>query len=192
MNPADIEKIKPNLARPAPSGVISATLYRRQCATYAWDSGCRYGFLLTAERVIVLRFRLVRKGESTYDIFLGVEYHYFPYQAEEDLAREQPTLCKAVWALVMMAQNRQHRDIVPLGEMVPIDIWYTYMAPDRAHYIHHLSEIIRETLPNNTPAESFVDISRALREALWRILGRISILLGQGPGHWRQGSQFRV
>ncbi|KAK8133679.1 hypothetical protein PG984_005691 [Apiospora sp. TS-2023a] len=193
MNPADIEKIKPNLARPIPFRVYCATLCLRQCATYAWNSRCRYAFLLTAEHVIIFRFHLVRKGKSTNDKFLGVEYDYFPYPGEENLDREHPTLCKAIWSLVMMAQNAQHRDIVPLGEMLPLDTWYIYMAaPDRAYYVHHISEIIRDTIPSNTPPDRIVNISRAPREALWRILGRINILLGRAPGHRRQDSKDSI
>lgn len=163
----------------------------RQCASYAWLSKCRYVFLITAKHVLVFRFHLVEKGENTLDTVLGVEYDYFPYRVE-DLEQEQPTLSKAIWAQMMMAQNPQHREVVPLSEMVSLDTWYSYTKNAHTYYIHHLSEIVRETLPDSISAERVVDIFKSTKDVVQRIVRRVNGLRVPASRHRDQVSQGRV
>ncbi|KAK7921393.1 hypothetical protein PG985_009415 [Apiospora marii] len=161
INPADEDEWEE-----PPAEIVAANWCLRQCGTYAWQTGCRYMFLVTVEYVTVLRFHLVEGGgeeDPTSSTVLGVEYAYFPYSRHGE---QELSLCKTVWALTLMAQHPRHRDIVPRRRMLPLNTWYAYTtaAEGRTYYIHHLSEIIRDSIPGNGP--KIIDISKARDEEL--------------------------
>ncbi|KAK7977269.1 hypothetical protein PG988_004759 [Apiospora saccharicola] len=176
MNPAILDRMREKPGDPI-RGSKSAIQVLRQCATYAWLSRCR--------------FHLVEKGENTFNTVLGVEYDYFPYRVE-DLEQEQPTLCKAIWAQMMMAQNPQHCDVVPLSEMVSLSTWYKYTKDAHTYYIHHISEVIRETLPGSVSTEKVVDIFKTTKDVFQRIARGVNVFKERASGNRHQVSQGRV
>ncbi|KAK8009260.1 hypothetical protein PG991_011811 [Apiospora marii] len=171
INPADGDEWEE-----PPAEIAAASWCLRQCGTYAWQAECRYMFLVTVEYVTVLRFYLVEGGgeeDLAISTVLGVEYDYFPYSRHGE---RELSLCKTVWALTLMAQHPRHRDIVPRRRMLPLNTWYSYTtaAEGRTYYVHHLSEIIRDSIPGNEP--KIIDISKARDEDL---IQRIALRVGE-------------
>lgn len=175
-DPTDVAFINPadeDAWEAPPPEVTAANWCLRQCGTYAWETGCRYMILVTADYVTVLRFHLVAagdEGDPVSSTVLGVEYEYFPYSSR---GGQGLPLCKVIWALMLMAQHPGHRDIVPRRRTLPLNTWYAYKtAAGRTYYVHHISEIVRDSAPGNEP--KIVDISKARdRDLIQRIARRV-------------------
>ncbi|KAK8039462.1 hypothetical protein PG993_007873 [Apiospora rasikravindrae] len=119
--------------------------------TYSLVTQYRYAFLVTAEYLTIFRFNRISKDEEDNEehpelTVLGVEYCFLPYSNEGE---QQLTLTEAIWALTLMAQHPQHRNLIPLGRMLPLNSWYTHAKDGHTYYIHHISELVRDTSPGD-------------------------------------------
>jgi len=84
-------------------------------AVYANHDETRYGFVLTDQEVIVVR--------TFYDNShaLGEEWQAISWDASGD-GTLTPSL--AVWFLVMMALNEEHRRVHPWAGTLPLNVWW--------------------------------------------------------------------
>lgn len=57
--------------------------------------------------------------------------------------------------------------------MLPLNSWYAYSAAGgRTYYVHHISEIVRDSVPGNEP--KIIDISKARnKDLVQRIASRL-------------------
>lgn len=106
-----------------------------QLAIYSHYGRTRYGFVLTNEEVVVVR------NFSENGLDFGIECQTIPWSASGE---NTLTVCLAVWALVMMALNDDHRAVRSRNDTLPLNFWLRGQDADgRVFYKHHLS--LRET-----------------------------------------------
>ncbi|RSL62425.1 hypothetical protein CEP53_004756 [Fusarium sp. AF-6] len=102
-----------------------------QLATYAQMGGTRYAFIMTDKEVVVVRFISDSNGQY------GAEWQAIPRSASGEGTL---TVGLAIWALIMMSLNEQHRAVATEGETLPINFWWREQGVDgRVTYRHHLS-----------------------------------------------------
>ncbi|KAF5724218.1 hypothetical protein FMUND_1009 [Fusarium mundagurra] len=93
---------------------------------YAQLSGSRYTFAITDTEVVVIRFHSLDGGET------GAQWNAIPRSA---CGEGTLTMNLAIWALIMMSLNDQHRSVVEHARTAPINAWSAYDG----FYRNHLS-----------------------------------------------------
>jgi hypothetical protein len=83
-------------------------------AHYAQYSGTRYSFAMTDAEVVVIRFHSLDGGA------LGAQWNAIPRSA---CGEGTLTINLALWALIMMSMNSQHRSVVEYKRTIPINAW---------------------------------------------------------------------
>ncbi|KAI8676297.1 hypothetical protein NCS56_00517100 [Fusarium sp. Ph1] len=102
-----------------------------QLATYARESKTRYGFVMTDKEVVVVRFSVGTCGEYI------AEWQAIPRSANDEGVL---TVGLAVWSLVMMSLNENHRTVATETQTLPINLWWgEQRAGGDINYRHHLS-----------------------------------------------------
>ncbi|KAF5661590.1 hypothetical protein FCIRC_11776 [Fusarium circinatum] len=93
---------------------------------YAQPSGTRYSFAITDTEVVVIRFHSLEGGET------GAQWNAIPRSA---CGEGILTVNLAIWALIMMSLNDQHRSVVEYARTIPINAWSAHDG----FYHNHLS-----------------------------------------------------
>ncbi|KAJ4328868.1 hypothetical protein N0V84_000656 [Fusarium piperis] len=102
-----------------------------QLAKYAKLSKTRYGFIMTDKEVVVVRFMADSNGQY------GAEWQAIPRSASGEGTL---TVGLAVWALIMMSLDENHRAVATEAETLPINLWWRERGVDgRVTFRHHLS-----------------------------------------------------
>ncbi|KAF5694989.1 hypothetical protein FDENT_694 [Fusarium denticulatum] len=93
---------------------------------YAQPSGTRYSFAITDTEVVVIRFHSLDGGGT------GAQWNAIPRSA---CGEGTLTINLAIWALIMMSLNDQHRSVVEHARTAPINAWSAHDG----FYCNHLS-----------------------------------------------------
>ncbi|KAF5540305.1 hypothetical protein FPHYL_12088 [Fusarium phyllophilum] len=93
---------------------------------YAQPSGTRYSFAITDTEVVVIRSHSLDGGET------GTQWNAIPRSA---CGEGTLTINLAIWALIMMSLNDQHRSVVEHTRTVPVNAWSAHDG----FYCNHLS-----------------------------------------------------
>ncbi|RKL47715.1 hypothetical protein BFJ72_g1946 [Fusarium proliferatum] len=101
---------------------------------YAEPSGTRYSFAITDTEVVVIRFHSLNGGET------GAQWKAIPRSA---CGEGTLTINLAIWALIMMSLNDQHRSVVEYARTTPINAWSAHDG----FYCNHLSGRRLDYLP---------------------------------------------
>ncbi|KAF5642117.1 hypothetical protein F25303_6635 [Fusarium sp. NRRL 25303] len=101
---------------------------------YAQPSGTRYSFAITDTEVVVIRFHSLNGGET------GAQWKAIPRSA---CGEGTLTINLAIWALIMMSLNDQHRSVVEYARTTPINAWSAHDG----FYCNHLSGRRLDYLP---------------------------------------------
>ncbi|KAI1130652.1 hypothetical protein F5Y10DRAFT_262993 [Nemania abortiva] len=122
---------------------VIATL--KQIGTYAWLGQTRYAFVITENTATFLRFFLVQRAQYTKDIVLGAEYSWIDMT---NSGTSELTMNRGLYALAMMAQNEQYRNIVEEQELEDLNVWYYEYIEGEYLYFHPISEIVTTGKPD--------------------------------------------
>ncbi|KAM0562948.1 hypothetical protein ACHAPJ_001789 [Fusarium lateritium] len=115
-----------------------------QLSNYAKFGGTRYSFIMTEVEVVVVRFYKMSSGE------LGAQWQTIPRNACGEGAM---TVGLAIWCLVMVSLNREHRPITEQTMTLPINIWWKKGDNETGFiYEHHLSGRKLTLLPTGAVA----------------------------------------
>ncbi|KAK7408169.1 hypothetical protein QQX98_009634 [Neonectria punicea] len=104
----------------APRSRLTASAVQpiQQLATYASVGNTRYGVILTDKEAVVVRFH---RDNSNY----GAEWQAIPWDA---CGSGVLTMRLAIWSLVMMSLNKEHRSIRSRRDTLPLDLLYKLRA----------------------------------------------------------------
>ncbi|KAF5634630.1 hypothetical protein F52700_5823 [Fusarium sp. NRRL 52700] len=105
----------------------------RRIATYCISAQTRYGFIATANEIVVVR--VSAKGSGT-DTQYHVEWQAVSWNAH---GRNVMTVNAALFFLTMMSLNERHRGVCPPGFARPLNLWQRYTGPAGPSFYHHLS-----------------------------------------------------
>ncbi|SPO01424.1 uncharacterized protein DNG_04099 [Cephalotrichum gorgonifer] len=114
-----------------------------QLACYARFSNTPYAFIASDREVIVVRY--FRVSENDPDQF-GAEWKAIPWSVAGD---QVLTGNLAIWCLIMMALNDNHRSVNFRDETLPINLWYREESNGVVHFRNHFSLRTLDTLPTN-------------------------------------------
>lgn len=113
----------------------------RQLATYAAFGKTRYGFILTDTEVVIVRFHVKSQNLGKY----GAGWMAIPWKESGIHTLTAPL---AVFSLVLMSLNDDHRDIVAGNNTLPLDAWIREsLWNGKVIFHHHLSGRCGDRLP---------------------------------------------
>ncbi|KAI8675308.1 hypothetical protein NCS57_00431700 [Fusarium keratoplasticum] len=113
----------------------------RQLATYAAIGKTRYGFILTDKEVVIVRFHV--KGRNIEEYAVG--WVAIPWRETGIYTLTAPL---AVFSLVLMSLNDDHRHILVGNNTLPLDAWIREKLWDgKVIFYHHLSGRCVDKLP---------------------------------------------
>ncbi|KAF4420239.1 hypothetical protein FACUT_11217 [Fusarium acutatum] len=92
--------------------VPRSTVPIQHLGRYAQPSGTRYSFAMTDTEVVVIHFHSLDRGET------GAQWNAIPRRA---CGEGTLTINLAIWALIMMSLNDQHRSVVGYARTTPIN-----------------------------------------------------------------------
>ncbi|KAJ4266249.1 hypothetical protein NW762_004232 [Fusarium torreyae] len=108
-------------------------------AKYAKHGGTRYSFIMTDLELVVVHFFKLTPGK------LGAQWQAIPRNSSGEGTM---TVNLAIWSLVMMSLNIEHRVVAQQLETLPINIWWKEENFESGFvYQHHLSERLLPFLP---------------------------------------------
>ncbi|KAF4970753.1 hypothetical protein FSARC_2266 [Fusarium sarcochroum] len=100
-------------------------------ARYAKYGGTRYSFIMTDVELVVVYFFRMTSGK------FGAQWQAIPRSA---CGEGTMTVSLAIWSLVMMSLNREHRAVAGQLDTLPINIWWKQGNAESGFvYQHHLS-----------------------------------------------------
>ncbi|UPK91205.1 hypothetical protein LCI18_002140 [Fusarium solani-melongenae] len=109
----------------------------RQLATYAAIGKTRYGFILTDKEVVIVRFHVKRQKKSQKIEEYGAGWMAIPWKETGIYTLTAPL---AVFSLVLMSLNDDHRHIVAGNNTLPLDAWIREtLWNGKVIFYHHLS-----------------------------------------------------
>ncbi|KAK8122927.1 hypothetical protein PG984_011597 [Apiospora sp. TS-2023a] len=111
----------------------------------------RYSFIVSGDEVTLLRFYLVGGSRKRY----GMHYVVLPWAKMEG----RMLAWKAIWALVMLSMNDQHRPIASEDDTRDLNEWARFQEKGQTVWANHISKIV---VADGKQADEFrvVDASR--------------------------------
>ncbi|KAF4467187.1 hypothetical protein FALBO_5970 [Fusarium albosuccineum] len=128
-----------------------------QVVDYCHAAQTRYGFILTNKELVVIRVSYHRVGTTKKP---HAEYKAIPWSAWGQGAL---TVHLALWFLVMISMNVEHRPIRTSDEVLPLNLWWRAPGNNIGLYRHHLSKHERSSLP---PGAQFRMVPPETRELI--------------------------
>ncbi|KAH9906649.1 hypothetical protein F4778DRAFT_722823 [Xylariomycetidae sp. FL2044] len=111
----------------------------RQIASYAYYFNTRYAFILTPIELVVFR---VYSVDSPGKIIAGVQWKSISWSEH---GSGKLTVNLALWALIMMGMNDNHRPIVSVAQLYPLNWWVPAGGETTTQrYSHYLSRRSQE------------------------------------------------
>ncbi|KAF5008621.1 hypothetical protein FDECE_5111 [Fusarium decemcellulare] len=134
------------LARQWHSGALSTNMDIafhpiNQGIDYCQAAHTRYGFILTNEELVVIRVTYNAMGATKIP---HAQYKAIPWPTSGEGVL---TAHLALWCLVMMSMNDEHRPIGNFGMVMPLSAWWRVPDSNIELYRHHLSNRERSSLP---------------------------------------------
>jgi hypothetical protein len=149
----------------------------RQLATYAAIGKTRYGFILTDKEVVIVRFHVKSQNVEEY----AAGWVAIPWKETGMYTLTAPL---AVFSLIMMSLNDDHRQIVVGNNTLSLDAWIREKLWDgKVIFYHHLSGRCVNKLPEGvrfyweskkkkkkrSAVSHAITLARGLTEPLWNI-----------------------